>query len=227
MPSLNPTVKCVNTNASAAFYGNAVRRFSLCQSVFDDSSPTRAQQQNRINPTLLLLTLVDKPNVEETKPKLSLYNWAHRQSSNWLQCTFTKWPNLEYTQEANLLRWTKPNYNETTSWLRFVCQLTVSRPVNSLCKVLFQLSLTVLVCYRCRSRIMRSLTSSLPRTLSCTLKQLDSNKFEAPLWRPRPQFVVPMPARYRAFTRSGSTTFPSCPKIVVICNLPKSMELAC
>ena len=66
--------------------------------------------------------------------------------------------------------------NETTSWLRFVCQLTVSRPVNSLCKVLFQLSLTVLVCYRCRSRIMRSLTSSLPRTLSCTLKQLDSNK---------------------------------------------------
>lgn len=43
--------------------------------------------------------------------------------------------------------------DETTSWLRFVCQSTVSRPVNSLCKVLFQLSLTVLVCYRCRSRI--------------------------------------------------------------------------
>lgn len=69
----------------------------------------------------------------------------------------------------------RPTNNETTSWLRFVCQLTVSRPVNSLCKVLFQLSLTVLVCYRCRSRITNSLTSSLPRTLSCTLKQLDSN----------------------------------------------------
>lgn len=48
-----------------------------------------------------------------------------------------------------------PTINETTSWLRFVCQLTVSRPVNSLCKVLFQLSLTVLVCYRCRSNISK------------------------------------------------------------------------
>ena len=72
----------------------------------------------------------------------------------------------------------EPTNNETTSWLRFVCQSTVSRPVNSLCKVLFQLSLTVLVCYRCRSRITNSLTSSLPRTLSCTLKQLDSNKVD-------------------------------------------------
>lgn len=73
----------------------------------------------------------------------------------------------------------RPPNSETTSWLRFVCQSTVSRPVNSLCKVLFQLSLTVLVCYRCRSRITNSLTSSLPRTLSCTLKQLDSNKVDA------------------------------------------------
>lgn len=72
----------------------------------------------------------------------------------------------------------RPTNSETTSWLRFVCQSTVSRPVNSLCKVLFQLSLTVLVCYRCRSRITNSLTSSLPRTLSCTLKQLDSNKID-------------------------------------------------
>ena len=129
------------------------------------------------------------------KPKLDLHptlaNWAQVQSSNWLQCTLTKSLLGLFRNTPIKYHWLNlaQNLSETTSWLRFACILTVSRPLNSLCNVLSQLSLTVLVCYRCRSRIMHSLTSSLPRTLSCTLKRLDSNKFGTPILEEAPSKI--------------------------------------
>ena len=156
--------KHVDTSTKNCILYNAQRRFSFCQSVFEDSSlatgPAAREHRNASN--------YYQP--EQTNVSLNLgypsLNLAHRQSSNWLQCTFTKigWTTrirpgilVPKLNSAQLI-------SETTSWLRFVCQLTVSRPVNFLCKVLFQLSLTVLIRYRCCSRIKASLTSSLPRT---------------------------------------------------------------
>lgn len=155
MLSLNLMVKRVGTHAASCVLYYAQRRFSFCQSVFGNSSPaTHPATRQRRNAAALLLTRADKCCAEHGLA--STNNWAHHQLSNWLQCTLTMivWSSNENTPETFVSQLNSAQLiNETTSWLRFVCQLTVSRPVNSLCKVLFQLSLTVLVCYRCRSRI--------------------------------------------------------------------------
>lgn len=150
MLSLKPHGPVCSFKCRHRFLCNALRRFSFCQSVFGNSSPITSPATWTSRKASHVTTDSDRqmlhwmrPKPQTTGPIANRLTGCSVRLQSWLAQEYTK-----YLYSAEL----GPN-SETTSWLRFVCQLTVSRPVNSLCKVLFQLSLTVLVCYRCRSRI--------------------------------------------------------------------------